>query len=66
MKRHAYERHACEMAYERCMPMREMHAYERHACGMTYVRSMPMRDASVRWPLMRDTPMKWPMGEARI
>jgi hypothetical protein len=26
-----WELHACEMAYGRCTPMREMHAYERDA-----------------------------------
>jgi hypothetical protein len=46
------ERHAYEMAYERCTPLRW--PWEKHVC--THVRCTPVRD----------TPMRWPMGEAHL
>ena len=56
------ERHTCEMAYERCTPLRwpmgeariyayEMHACERHAYEMAPVRGTRMRDTPMRWSL---------------
>jgi hypothetical protein len=64
----AYERHAYEMAYGRCTPMRDKptrwpvgdtRLWERHVHEMAYGRGTPMR-SPVRGMPMRDMPIKCP------